>query len=219
MGLASVPLRAVDDSRASSISHRLRARRFEEFDRFACHGSGLRILDVGGTVAYWEQRGWTGRSDVELTLLNLVAEPSEHANVTSLAGDARALPFDDNSFDIAFSNSVIEHVGDHADQKRMADEIRRVAARYWVQTPNYWFPLEPHYLVPGWQWLPTQLRVAILRRRTVGQLGRTPDPVEARAVVEHTRLLTRRQLQRMFPDGELRAEKFAGLVKSWTIAR
>jgi Methyltransferase domain len=219
MGLASVPLRAVDDSRVSSISHRLRSRRFEQFDKFAGHGTGLRILDVGGTVAYWEQRGWTGRSDVELTLVNLTAEPSDYANVTSLAGDARALPFEEGSFDIAFSNSVIEHVGDRDEQRRMADEIRRVAVRYWVQTPNYWFPLEPHYLVPGWQWLPTEIRVAILRRRTVGQLGRTPDPAQARAVVDHTQLLTGRQLRRLFPDGELRAERVAGLVKSWTIVR
>jgi hypothetical protein len=101
----------------------------------------------------------------------------------------------------------------------MADEIRRVADRYWVQTPNYWFPIEPHYLVPGWQWLPSSVRVAILRRHNVGQRGRTPDPVEARLLVDHTLLLTGRRLQRMFPDGRLQAERIGGLVKSWTIAR
>jgi hypothetical protein len=219
MGLRSTLLRAADDSRDTSISHRLRSRRFEQFDAFADHGTGLRILDVGGTLAYWEQRGWAGRPDVHLTLVNLTSEPQRYENVTALAGDARALPFEDRSFDIAFSNSVIEHVGDRGDQQQMADEIRRVADRYWVQTPNYWFPIEPHYLVPGWQWLPSSVRVAILRRRNVGQRGRTPDPVEARLLVDHTLLLTGRRLQRMFPDGRLQAERIGGLVKSWTIAR
>ena len=53
----------------------------------------------------------------------------------------------------------------------MAAEVRRLAPVYWVQTPNFWFPMEPHFLTPAWHWLPVDLRVAMLRRRALGLAG------------------------------------------------
>ena len=77
--------------------------------------------------------------------------------------------FGDASFDIAFSNSVIEHLSTFENQARMAAEVRRVARAYWVQTPNFWFPIEPHFLVPAWHWLPGWL-MAVLAVCTVAVL-------------------------------------------------
>ena len=71
-----------------------------------------------------------------------------------MAGDGRALPFRDEAFDVVFSNSVIEHVGDAASQRRFAREVARVGRAYWVQTPNRWFPVEQHLLTPLVHWLP-----------------------------------------------------------------
>ncbi len=208
-----------NDGQPDSLSHRLRERRFRLFERFASRiPRPMRIIDVGGTNEFWEQRGWAGRGDVEVTLVNLEAAERRHENIIPTAGNATKLSeHDDNSFDIAFSNSVIEHLFTFENQSRMAAEIRRVAsAGYWVQTPNYWFPIEPHFLVPGWHWLPEDARVAILRRRGVGWAGRCPDPEFARRIVEEHRLMRRRELARLFPDARIVGETFGGLVKSWT---
>jgi hypothetical protein len=98
----------------------------------------------------------------------------------------------------------------------MASEIQRVGKAFWVQTPNFWFPIEPHFHFIGWQWLPVATRVSILQRRTCGWRGPCPDPVGARHLVEEVRLLTRSELRALFPSAILIAERFAGLVKSWT---
>jgi hypothetical protein len=150
--------------------------------------------------------------------VNLEAPAKRHANIHPTAGDATNLAdHADKTFDIAFSNSVIEHLFTFENQARMAAEVRRVADRaYWVQTPNFWFPMEPHFLVPGWQWLPESTRVAILRRRGVGWAGRCPDPEHARAIVEEHRLMRRKELARLFPEARIVGERFGGLVKSWT---
>lgn len=206
------------DSKAGSLSHRLRARRFELFERLTAGlARPLRIIDVGGTNTFWEQRGWAGREDVEITLVNLEAEERRHENIVTTAGDATDLAeHADDSFDVAFSNSVIEHLFTFENQSRMASEIRRVAPAYWVQTPNFWFPIEPHFLVPAWHWLPEDARVAILRRRGVGWAGRCPDPAHARRVVEEHRLMRRAELARLFPDAQIVGERIGGVVKSWT---
>ena len=136
------------DGRSDSLSHRLRERRFRLFEQLVEPlPRPLRIIDVGGTNGFWEQRGWAGRDDVSITLVNLEAEERRHENVHPTAGDATDLAdHADKTFDIAFSNSVIEHLYTLDAQTRMADEMRRVAPAHWVQTPNFWFPVEPHFL-------------------------------------------------------------------------
>ena len=207
-----------DDGSPTSISHRLRERRFRLFDSLAAaFPRPLRIIDLGGTNEYWERRGWAGRDDVEITLVNLGPQDRRHENLHPVIGDATDLAdHADGSFDIAFSNSVIEHLFTFENQAAMAREVRRVARAYWVQTPNFWFPVEPHFLVPLWHWLPEEARVAILRRRGVGWAGRCPDPDKARAIVQEHRLMRRRELARLFPGATLVPERFGGFVKSWT---
>jgi hypothetical protein len=84
-----------------------------------------------------------------------------------------------------------------------------------VQTPNFWFPVEPHFLVPAWHWLPESARVAILTRRGVGRAGRCPDPAFAPEIVQQHRLMGRRELQRLFSDSRVVPERLFGVVKSW----
>lgn len=207
-----------DSNEPSSFANKLRAKRFNKFESLAARiPRPLRILDVGGTNAFWENRGWHQRPDVQILTLNLVAEEQRHANIKPLAGDATDLAaFGDRSVDIVFSNSVIEHLFTLESQRRMASEIQRVGKAFWVQTPNFWFPVEPHFHFIGWQWLPVTVRTSIIRRRACGWRGPCPDPAGARRLVEEVRLLTRSELRTLFPSATLIAERFAGLVKSWT---
>lgn len=217
MGITQLFRTQADDQRHDSVSHRYRARRFEQFEQMTAGlPRPLKILDIGGTNEYWAQRGWADREGVEITLVNLSAEPRRFANITPTAGDATNLPFEDNAFDIVFSNSVIEHLFTFENQVRMAREVHRLAPRFWVQTPNFWFPIEPHFLAPAWHWLPQGLRIEILRRRAVGWNGQCPDPEKARRVVAEHRLLRQSELRNLFPTAKLVPERFGGLVKSWT---
>ena len=120
-----------------------------------------------------------------------------------------------NSFDVVFSNSVIEHLGDYENQRRMADEVRRVGRRYFVQTPNKRFPIEPHFLVPWFQYLPVGARTWLINRFDVGWYRRIPDRSVARAEVESIQLLTRKRFSALFPEATIHSEKFAGLTKSF----
>jgi Methyltransferase domain len=219
-------MRRLADGRSSgSFSNARRSRRFEAFARLVNglrenKAGPVRILDVGGTNLFWEQRGWAGREDVEVVLLNLEAEPRIHTNIEPRAGDATDLSgYADRSFDVVFSNSVIEHLGTFQAQAAMAAEVRRVAPIYWVQTPNFWFPVEPHFLTPAWHWLPVNLRVALLQRRRWGWRGPCPDAVQARALVREIRLMRGRELRRLFPDATLEEERIGPFVKSFVAVR
>jgi Methyltransferase domain len=217
--------RLADQSRNGSFSNSQRTRRFEAFATLVEalleeRTEPVRILDIGGTNSFWENRGWAGRDDIEIVLVNLFAEDHVHPNIDPRVGDATDLrEFPDRSFDIVFSNSVIEHLETYDRQAAMAAEVRRLAPIYWVQTPNFWFPVEPHFLTPGWHWLPEPVRVALLRRRQWGWRGPCPDPAEARAAVREIRLMRGRELTRLFPEATLTPEKIGPLVKSFVAVR
>jgi Methyltransferase domain len=203
----------------TSFSNWMRAKRFRLFEKLVEPlARPLRIIDVGGTIEFWENRGWADREDVQITTVNLFAEEQRHANIEPRVGDATSLvDVADQSFDVAFSNSVIEHLYTLDAQLAMAREVCRVACAYWIQTPNYWFPMEPHFHVPGWQWLPESLRIWTIRRKRCGWRGPCADPVRARELVREVRLMTRRELARAFPNGTIVSERFGGLVKSWIV--
>jgi hypothetical protein len=130
---------------------RFRRRRMQRFVREFSIGRETRVLDVGGTPDDWQMVPVPPR----LVLLNMPRARADLAGAAHwVAGDGCSLPFRDRSFDVVFSNSVIEHVGDAACQQRFANEVARVGHAYWVQTPNRWFPVEQHLLTPFLHWLP-----------------------------------------------------------------
>lgn len=211
--------RLADWNDPSSLSNRLRSRRFELFTSLVADlPRPLRVLDIGGTAHFWQQRGWGERDDVQVTLLNVAAVDVPHDGFTSVAGDAADLSrFGRGDFDVVFSNSVIEHLFTFDRQRAMAREIERLSDRYWVQTPSYWFPIEPHFHVPGWQWLPASARVELLRRRRCGWNGPEPDRARARQLVDEVRLLRAGEMRRLFPHGRIVRERFGGLTKSYVV--
>jgi hypothetical protein len=214
-----------DQATAGSFSNTRRSRRFAAFaaliDGLLEQREGsVRILDIGGTNSFWEQRGWAGRDRVEVVLVNLEAEPREHENIDPRAGDATDLSeFADGSFDVVFSNSVIEHLQTRDRQAAMAAEVRRLAPVYWIQTPNFWFPVEPHFLTPGWHYLPVAARVALLQRRRWGWRGPLPERARAEEAVREIRLMRGSELTRMFPEATLQRERIGPFVKSFVALR
>lgn len=174
-----------------------------------------RILDVGGTPANWLLAGVQPR----VTLLNTPrGQERSEAGFTFVSGDGRSLPFRDQAFEIVFSNSVIEHVGSHADQRRFADEVRRVGARYWVQTPNRWFPVEQHLLMPFVHWLPRTWQRGVVKKWTVWDWIERPSPDRREFYIRHyledVRLLSTNDMAALFPDAEIMRERKFGWTKS-----
>lgn len=217
--LRNLVSRSFDYRVDGGIANCLRLRRFEVFRTVVGDllEQDIRLLDVGGTEDYWKAMGLAGVSNVRITLINLTAPPSSFPNIESTEGTACAMPqFADKSFDIVFSNSVIEHVGAFAAQKCMADEILRIGKRFFLQTPNRYFPIEPHFAAVGFQFMPIWLKAFLLRRFSMG----TYPPFEAGEALEmakSVRLLTRRQLRKLFPEARLIDEKLFGLTKSFML--
>ena len=208
--------RMADNRDDQSLAVQFRRRRFAFFQSLLSRlDRPVHILDIGGTEEYWKTMGLDPEDQIFITLLNLTQHDVILPNVTSITGDARSVQADDASFDVVFSNSVIEHVGDYQDQLQMSKEVIRVGRRYFVQTPNKYFPLEPHFLFPFFQFLPLVLRVWLLQNFNLGWIVKTPDKTEAREIVEGIRLLSKREFVSLFPNATIYKEKVFGMTKSF----
>lgn len=173
----------------------------------------LRILDVGGTQLFWNNMAFDD-SMIEVVLLNRLAPDVNRPGYISAAGDARALDgFKDGEFQVVFSNSVIEHLGDLQSQRAMASEVSRVGQRYWIQTPNRYFPIEAHSLIPLYQFLPRSSQASLAKRFQPGWYRGIP-PQEAEREASMVRLLTAHELRSLFPGCTIWHERTLGLTKS-----
>jgi len=199
---------------------RFRKRRFYNMrhliDSVLAEKGSCRILDFGGTMSYWTiAADYISSNPITIDLLNLNPEETADGPFRYIQGDARHVPeIGTDTYDIAHSNSVIEHVGTWDSMIGMASEIRRVAKRYFVQTPNFWFPFEPHFQLPIFHWLPEQVRTHILLSRDCGYEAKAVDYNSAVRRIENCRLLSCRQIEALFPDGEIVRERYLGLTKS-----
>lgn len=208
--------RLADNRDQSSFAAQFRRKRFELLLSLLSHlDRPIQILDIGGTEEYWKMMGLNDDDQVFITLLNLARDKVTLPNVSSIVGDARSLKSANASFDVVFSNSVIEHVGTYDDQMLMAKEVCRVGKRYFVQTPNRNFPLEPHFLFPFFQYLPLAVRVLLVRNFNMGWFNKTRDAAKAEEIVESIRLLNRREFAMLFPESIIYEERIFGFVKSF----
>lgn len=174
-----------------------------------------RVLDVGGDLFNW--RLLPGAEIPKLTMAN-IRVPS-HPEIIGdeaewVVADGRQLPFGERAFEIVYSNSVIEHLGAHSDQAMFAQECKRVGRTFFVQTPNRYFPVEPHYLTPFMHWLPRKLRRLLARNFTIWGLVTRPSEAECRRMVDEIRLLGPAELLALFPDSIIFREKVLGWTKS-----
>lgn len=211
-----------DNRRPNSLASRFRRQRFELFAAMLEEsGDPITILDLGGTQDFWRQHLPLLKRSAQVTVVNLEpTEPSVLPSVSCIRLDARNLStFADNAFDVCFSNSLIEHIGPLKDQRALAGEIRRVARGYFVQTPNAHFPIEPHFLVPGWHITPVALRTFLLQRWSFGWMPRIKDPKAARLAVESIRLLSPSEMLGLFPEATLVHERLGPFSKSLIAVR
>lgn len=209
-------MKIADNTDQHSLSTQFRRKRFDFFlSQIRLLPRPLHILDIGGTEAYWNMMQFD-EPGVHITLLNLKAEPvSDTKRFTSIAGNATRLDgFADQSVDLVYSNSVIEHLFTFEAQQKMADEIKRVGKSYFIQTPYRYFPIEPHWVFPFFHFMPRAVKIGLTRQFSLGHIPRVPDPTEAARQVDEVRLMTISELKKIFPGALLYKEFFMGMVKS-----
>jgi hypothetical protein len=191
-----------------------RPRRMKLFASSFAISNQTRIIDLGGNPFNWsfiEQRP-------EVTFVNIAdgpwlrdLDPLHHKMVLY---DGRNVPFPDRGFDVCFSNSVIEHVGDGDAVAFFAAEIRRLARRYYVQTPNRYFFAEPHFMCVFVHWLPMVWKRHLIRRGSVWGWVTKPDQEIIDKTLSEIRLLTAEDMHRLFPDAVISRERAFGFTKS-----
>lgn len=144
------------DTLAGSISKKSRSRKWAQFLALMTPGPDDRLIDVGvNTTEYSEADNYLERHYAypkNVTAVGVETDFAEftrrYPEVTAVTSDGTRLPFADDSFDIAYSNAVIEHVGGRAKQLAFLRELHRVGKRGYVTTPNRLFPVEVHTRIP-----------------------------------------------------------------------
>lgn len=207
-----------DESTWRKLATKFRRNRFVFFKSLiAPLPRPLHLLDVGGTQEFWETMDCL-EEDLKIVVYNTKPMEITHANFSNMVGDARNMKeFQEEEFDIVFSNSAIEHVGTFEQQRQMAEEVQRVGKKYYVQTPNRYFPIEPHFLIPFFQFLPLGLRVFLVTHFKNPWGFRFKNKENATRYVGAIRLLTERELKDLFPNAKIYKEKFLGITKSFTV--
>lgn len=204
------------DKDSANYFRQKRARIFGRIiERVIAEKGSATILDLGGTLKYWQRLPslWRNRP-VHITIANLVEKRGGSDQFRLAGGDAcNMAEFPDCAFDIVHSNSVIEHVGHWNEQVLMASEVRRLGKYYYLQTPNVYFPIEPHYRLPIVHWLPESWRAEALRH-IKGQLPPNASFDQAMRRVQGINLLTIRQFRSLFPDARIIRERILGVTKS-----
>lgn len=205
-----------DPTERRSIGTSLRKRRWEVFRACFPAIETLHVIDLGGTVVHWE------RSPVKpasVVVVNLLPETSDTDRITPIRGDACALPaaLAGRTFDLVYSNSLIEHVGGHERRGRFAANVRALAPAHWVQTPYRYFPIEPHWLFPGLQFLPAAARARAITHWPLA--AAKPQPGQALADVLEVELLSVTELAYYFGDSRVLRERVLGLTKSLIAVR
>jgi predicted SAM-dependent methyltransferase len=204
----------------NSIGAKFRSKRLRKFEKLFFRNFNpekpIRILDVGGTAYFWKDSQVPNIPGVRITLLNLHLEKSTHPHIVSQVGNATAMDeFEDQSFDLVFSNSVIEHLYTYANQVRMAEEIRRVGKKFFIQTPNKYFPVEAHYALPFAQYFPKSVLLFLLTKTRMSRMKRW-EQTAAKQYLEEIRLINEKEMKALFPGAKLLKEKALGMTKSLT---
>lgn len=200
-----------------SLGARMREARWALVKRAFPDLAHLRVLDLGGTVEAWRR---APVRPAHVTVLNLF-EPGETDEdwLLAITGDAcrareaLASAGATVSYDVVFSNSLLEHVGGHAQRTALAREIHALAPRHWVQTPYRYFPIEPHWLFPGLQYLPVAARARLAARWPLAH-SRPESPADAMSEVQWTELVGVAEMRSYFPSSHIHHERVAGLTKS-----
>jgi len=211
----------VNHHKKNSFVNQFRQKRFELLKNRIeklIQKDHFKILDIGGDIQYWKNIGWQHPA-CKIHLLNLyeskVPENETH-QFSSSVGNGLSLEYKKGEVDLIFSNSVIEHVGSYANQQIFAGEVRRVSDKYIVQTPSIWFPLEPHSLIPLFQFLPHPIRALLIMTFNINYFPKAKTYKAAIIVSHSTLMFTHKRFKQLFPEAEIQVERFLGIPKSYT---
>jgi len=211
-------LKNANQNNPDSISNMQRQKRFNVFVEFSKQfNSPVKIIDIGGSDYYWKNLLEKMPGGLKVTILNVEKQKPE-AGFEYICHDARNLDFiRDKEYDIVYSNSMIEHLEDFDSQKNLAGEIMRIGKKYFVQTPNFYFPVEPHFLFPFFQFLPENIKVKLAMKHNLGWYQKQSNLQDAEKLVNSIRLLKKNELLALFPDGIILKEKYFMFTKSFII--
>lgn len=215
----------INHEKSDSFVNKLRRKRFQllqkSLENLVHPEKKFTVIDLGGDLNYWQQLNWQ-LPNVHTTLLNLYENKINNtlkANFISIQGNALEAPFESKSFDLVFSNSVIEHVGSYENQQKFANEVRRLSDKYIVQTPSLWFPLEPHSLIPLFQFIPHSIRALLIMVFDINYFPKAKSYKEALETSKTTLMFTKKRFKKLFPEADIQVEKLFGIPKSYTAVK
>lgn len=203
---------------SSNYATKLRRRRFAFFS--ICLGGmkkPVRVLDCGGTVDFWTTAGAIPHfgTDIDITVVNVFEDRNVPSQMKWHVGDVRDLSkFQDREFDMVFSNAVINLMPSWEDQCRMAREILRVGRKYYIQSPNRYFPIDWRTLVPFFHFLSPRLQAWCFAHFRVGAYARVKDATKAYLLATRVRDLSIVQMYQLFPGCGIFRERCFGFTKS-----
>lgn len=203
-----------------NFSSKQRRKRFQFFiDRLKLLNiAEPKILDVGGNTIFWEMLNEYFKTNFKPIIINLRKSELGEGNFIKIVGDGKSLDcLKERSFDIAFSNSVMEHIPDLTNQKIMASSLKQIARFYFIQTPAFIFPVEPHFLFPAFHWLPVCLRIKLIQNFNLGWYSKLHDHQKAKELVNSIRILKKRELKKIFLISEIYRERFLFFTKSYIV--
>jgi hypothetical protein len=214
------------DPERRTLASVARRRRYELFLGRFPDLADMSVLDLGGEAHTWVNSPVHPKS---VTLLNFKAKASDARGeeriaadhlgdwMSAVVGDACDPPEElrERRFDLVYSNSVIEHVGGHLRRRHFSYWAQTLGEHHWVQTPNRYFPIEPHWLAPGLQFAPPRVQGAVLSRwPLVTKLWREREWNERIQKAMGIELLSPGALRSYFPTSELIRERMFGMTKS-----
>ena len=196
-----------------SLGERARHHRWKMFRSHFPDIDSMSVVDLGGTVDYWLRAPVRPRS---VRVLNLEEPPASIPDwITAEISDVTdpSLLSDAGAYDLVYSNSVIEHVGGHERRNAFAANVAALADRHWIQTPYRYFPVEPHWVCPGMQYLPLRMRARVGMHWPLVHT-RAADMESAIAAQLSVELLDITAMRHYFPESQIVYDRLAGLVKS-----
>lgn len=204
-----------------SVSETSRQRRWEELLARFPRLEDMRVLDLGGATWIWTSAPVRPKSVVVLNLdkNSLQVTPSWLTTVCADACDPPVWLLAEE-FDLVYSNSVIEHLGGYWRRRRFAETVQRTGHHHWIQTPARYFPVEPHWMFPCFQFLPPRARAFVSRN------WRLKSPVFEGTSREQSlddalsiELVSTAEMRMLFPGSTIYRERVAGLTKSIVAVR
>ena len=198
----------------SRFAQQRRQQMFDAFWNSMQPEDGETCVELGGPI--YSASGVAQRFDrylvvnIDRSAFRMVNELPHYEKASLLQADAACIPLKDDAVDYVLSNALLEHIPGPL-RRSFAREVNRVARKgYFISTPNFWFPLEPHYYMPFFQFLPERLKKWTTKRVRIGWIDeKTYEPIS---------LATTRELRRLFPQAHITGLSFNPLVPETIIA-